>query len=107
MANKSWTRISLIWLPVVLGAISASLMLAQGGYGGGHGPFDGLIVTLMLPAILLVQIMPLPEWALRNDFLLVVLIPTLVNASAACVIDRLLPWRRRTRRNNPIAGAQR
>ena len=99
MASGWWRRVSLVWLPVVLGVIAALLMLAQGGYGGGHGSFDGLVITLMLPAVLLVQALPLPAWALRNDFILIVVLPALVNACVAYGIDRLLPWRRRVRRD--------
>ena len=99
MASGWWKRISLVWLPAVLGAIAALLMLVQGGYGGGHGSFDGLVITLMLPAVLLVQFLPLPTWALRNDFILIVVLPALVNSCAAYGIDRLLPWRRRWRRD--------
>lgn len=46
------------------------LFFTQGGFGGGHGNFDGLIVILGLPSIYLVQMVFLPEWVLYFDLLL-------------------------------------
>ena len=57
-------RMPLVVVPVLAGLVSTVLFSIQGGFGGGHGKFDGLIVALGLPSIYLVQIAPLREWVL-------------------------------------------
>jgi hypothetical protein len=69
----------LVALPPLAGLIATALFLLQGGFGGGHGRFDGLIVTLMLPSIYLIQVIPLPGWILHYDLAYTVALPTLVN----------------------------
>jgi hypothetical protein len=62
------------------------LFFVQGGFGGGHGKFDGLIVALGLPSIYLVQIAPLPEWVLYFALTYTVILPTVMNRIS---VDRL------------------
>lgn len=66
------------FLPIVTGAISTALFIAQGGFGGGHSKLDFLIVILGLPSILLNLVLP-SRFSLP-DILLIVWIPALVNS---------------------------
>lgn len=94
-----WNDLKSEWpyIPIVLGTFATVLFLMQGGFGGGHGKFDGLIVVLMLPAIAIVEGAPLPESIIRFDYLLIIAIPTLVNLMVLWLIRRVLMRRRRPR----------
>ena len=67
-------------IPIVCGAMSTIVFLTQGGFGGGHGDFDFLIGLLGLPSILVMEVLPLPDLVLKNDILLVVWLPAILNA---------------------------
>lgn len=71
-----YIRKALIFVPIAAGVISTILFLVQGGFGGGHSPLDFLIVALGFPSILL----PIPSSMAIPDILLVVWIPSLLNA---------------------------
>ena len=84
------------WLPVVplvAAALATVLFALQHGFGGGHGAFDQTIGLLALPGILLIDQLPLPNTT--PDFLLVVLLPAVLNAllwlGLALTLRRLLP----------------
>jgi hypothetical protein len=77
--SRHLRRMPLIVVPGLAGLVATVLFLIQGGFGGGHGNFDGLIVTLMLPSVYLVQIIPLPKWVLYFDLSYTVIAPTLMN----------------------------
>jgi hypothetical protein len=68
-------------LPVVGGGVASILFLAQGGFGGGHGNYDGLIIVLCLPSVLMSEaIAPLlPKFIRSHDFFLIIVFPTLIN----------------------------
>ncbi len=72
-------RMPLLAIPLLAGVVSTVLFFTQGGFGGGHGKFDGSIIPLMLPSIYLVQVIPLPHWMLYFDLMYTVIFPTLVN----------------------------
>ena len=65
--------------PIVAAAIATILFVMQGGTGGVHGTFDGLIGFLMLPSLLLFVVIPLPDSILRHDYLFIIVLPMLVN----------------------------
>ena len=69
----------ILLVPIVAAAISTILFVIQGGAGGGHGAFDGLIGILMLPSVLLFVVVPLPDVVLRHDYLFLIALPMLVN----------------------------
>lgn len=77
--------------------LSMGLFVAQGGLAGGHGKFDWLILTLMLPAVLLVEVVPLPAWVLHYDFMYTIALATVLNTVLIMLLGRLLSWIR-TRR---------
>jgi hypothetical protein len=66
-------------IPVVAGTISTILFFIQGGFGGGHRPFDFVITTLGFPSILLIRAVPLPDSVSIPDILFVIWIPALMN----------------------------
>lgn len=65
-------------IPIMAGVISTILFLAQGGFGGGHSKLDFVIEILGLPSILLNLV--LPASFTLPDILLIVWLPTLINA---------------------------
>jgi hypothetical protein len=67
-------------IPLICGLFSTIVFYTQGGFGGGHGDFDFLIGILGLPSILLMETVPLPALVLKNDILLVVWLPAILNA---------------------------
>jgi hypothetical protein len=77
-------------IPVVTGTISTILLLIQGGFGGGHGPFDSVITTLGFPSILLIRLLPLPDSAGIPDIFLVIWIPALINIVGFFLLGTLL-----------------
>jgi len=81
-------KLGLPFLPLVAGAISTSLFIAQGGFGGGHSILDFVIVVLGLPSILLNLI--LPRLISLPDILLIVWIPALVNSLLFFALGRTL-----------------
>ena len=83
-------RMPLLALPLLAGVVSTILFFVQGGFGGGHGRFDGYIVTLMLPSIYLIQVIPLPLWMLYFDLTYTVIFPTLVNTGLVWLAYKLV-----------------
>jgi hypothetical protein len=83
-------RSPLIVVPFLTGLVSTVLFFSQGGFGGGHGKFDGVIVTLMLPSIYLVQVIPLPRWVLYFDLNYTVVFPMLLNAGLVWLAYRVV-----------------
>jgi hypothetical protein len=81
------------YLPIVAGTLATFFFFLQGGFGGGHGRFDGLIVVLMLPAIALLEVVPMPEAIVRFEYIFLIAIPTLINVGVLCLIDHLTTFR--------------
>jgi len=79
LSLSGW-RTTLVIAPLLTALDSTVLFFVQGGAEGGHGKFDGLIVTLGLPSIDLVQIVPLPEWVLYFALTYTVILPTVMNS---------------------------
>lgn len=86
---------TLTLLPIVAGAISTILYLAQGGFAGGHYRLDSVIVLLGLPSILLLDLL-LPVSISLPDILLIVWLPALMNAPLFYVFARVLSSLRKT-----------
>ncbi|HEY0158467.1 MAG TPA: hypothetical protein VGF28_14385 [Thermoanaerobaculia bacterium] len=73
-----------------LGAISATCFLVQGSFGAGHGgTLDRVIFISALPWSLV-------PWPVRSDFVSLVLLPVVLNASIVAGLRALM--RRRQRR---------
>jgi hypothetical protein len=70
------------WALIPFGAatVASIVMLVQGGFGAGHLPLDWLVGLLGFPSVLLLDNVPLPEFLLISDFLLVVWFPAIINA---------------------------
>ncbi len=69
-----------LWLPavpIVAAICGTALFILQHGFGAGHGRFDQALGVLALPGILLIE--PLGFSENVPDFLLVVLIPAVLN----------------------------
>ena len=83
-------------VPIVCASCASVLLMAVGGFGGGHGRFDGQIYLLGLPAIAVLDSLPIPQFLERSDLLLIICYPALLNlvfvwGPLACV---LLLWAR-------------
>ena len=66
-------------VPLICGLAATAMFVMQGGFGGGHGPYDSFIGILGLPSILLMERLPLPDLILEYDILVVVWIPVFAN----------------------------
>lgn len=86
---------TLTLVPIVAGAISTVLFLAQGGFGGGHSRLDFVIEILGLPAILVNLV--LPASLSLPDILMIVWIPALVNALLFFLFGRVLSSSRKSK----------
>ena len=64
-------------VPIVAAALATVLFLLQHGFGAGHGRFDQALGVLALPGILVLMYLPIPERI--PDFVLVILLPAVVN----------------------------
>src|SRR5215470_18032887 len=73
LSLSGW-RTTLVIAPLLTALDSTLLFFVQGGSEGGHGKFDGLIVTLGLPSIDLVQ-----KWVLYFALTYTVILPTVMN----------------------------
>ena len=69
----------LVWIPIIAAVVATVLLVAQGGFGAGHGAFDRAIWILGLPASLLVEWVPAPRVVERHDLLLMVWWPAIWN----------------------------
>ena len=86
---------TLAFVPIVAGAISTVLFLAQGGFGGGHSRLDFVIVILGLPTILVNLV--LPASLSLPDILMIVWIPALMNALLFFLFGRVLSSSRKSK----------
>lgn len=86
---------TLTLVPIVAGAISTVLFLAQGGFGGGHSRLDFVIEILGLPAILVNLV--LPASLSLPDILMIVWIPALMNALLFFLFGRVLSSLRKSK----------
>lgn len=66
----------LMLLPLAEAIVAGILFAWQGGFGGGHRRFDFTLGLLLLPGILLVMQLPLPE---RMPDIFIILLPALLN----------------------------
>jgi hypothetical protein len=71
-------RIPLILLSVpIIEAITAGVLFAlQRGFGGGHGDLDFAIGILLLPGLLFIMALPLPE---STPDIFIILLPAFLN----------------------------
>ncbi len=84
------------------GIVAAILYVWQGGFGMGHGRFDGVIQLLTFPGFWTFPIFFLLPQSLAGsklvDFCAVIVLPTLVNIQIAVGLQRLVT-RWNSRRN--------
>lgn len=80
----------MVAIPLLAGLTASLLFLAQGGFGGGHGKFDGLIVVLGLPTVLMSESAPLPNFITRHDFFLIVALPTVMNTLLFFLVAQII-----------------
>jgi len=80
MTSKS---VRVAYVLAVSVAIAAIVMYSlQGGFGGGHGPFDLPIFILGLPWDWMISEIPdqsWPDWMRHSDFTWLIFIPSLMN----------------------------
>lgn len=80
--------------PLVEGLVASVLFFIQGGFGGGHGKFDSLIVILGLPTVLMTEAAPLPRFIVGRDILFIVWLPALMNALLFFLVAQIIGgWR--------------
>ncbi len=87
----------LIYVPLLLSLFATAFFLLQGGFGGGHGDYDGVILTLMFPGILIVVSLSLPAEVLHYDYLLLIAMPGLLKTAMMWLIRKLLLRLRKSR----------
>jgi hypothetical protein len=77
LVMTSAARIALVLpaIPLTCGLLATAVYPLQGGFGGGHGSFDGVIVLLGLPCSLLVPGLP----AFGHDLVDLIWVPTVMN----------------------------
>jgi hypothetical protein len=95
-------RLWLLAVPIAAGMVATILFLAQGGFGGGHGRYDGAIIALTLPTVLLFAIVPLPSWISQYDYLAIIALPMLANIGLVWVLIGLISWISGGRRDAPV-----
>ena len=66
-------------IPAVLFVVSAICFLGQGGFGGGHAPYDFIIGCCGIPFILFLEDIPLNTFLETHDFALIVIVPSIAN----------------------------
>ena len=78
---------------LALAAVASALFVVQGGFGRGDGRFDQLIGILGLPWMLILVVVPWPESLWLGDYMMIVLLPLVLNL--CCVLGLWLVLRRR------------
>jgi|HubBroStandDraft_4_1064222.scaffolds.fasta_scaffold22788_2 hypothetical protein len=86
------TKIALLAVTAVA-AVSSSLLLKQGGFGGGQGDFDKAISVLGLPWASL----PWPGFLARHDFVWLIALPFSLNVTTVLIVTGLVKARRGAR----------
>jgi hypothetical protein len=81
---------TLVVVVLALFAASSILFAAQGGFGAGHGRFDQALFFLGLPWLLI----PWPESLWVSDYVMIVLLPLVLNLAVVLVLWALLTRRR-------------
>jgi hypothetical protein len=80
----------ILWVAVFgVAMLAAVLCLVQGGFGGGHGPWDRALMILGLPWNLL----PWPDSVVNRPLIWLVLIPFFFNGVIVCIATYLLRGR--------------
>ena len=74
--------------------LAAVLFVAQGGFGGGHGPFDLMIFVLGVPWTLILLLLPWTEALWVSDYVMLVLVPLGLNLLFAAVLGVVLARRK-------------
>jgi hypothetical protein len=88
MGNKT----KAVLLIVALDAIFASaLFLSQGGFGGGHGGFDGAIAIMGLPWVAV----PWPDLLVKHDLVWLVGVPFVLNIVSVLLLASIIRATRR------------
>lgn len=98
MAQK-WTRWRLLVIGALVGvlgvaAVASALFAAQGGFGRGHERFDQALFVLGVPWTLILAVVPWTESLWVGDFVMIVLLPFVLNLVAVLVLWALLTRRR-------------
>ena len=83
--------VKLLWLlPPGIAFISGSIYFIQGGFGGGHGAYDRLLVFLGLPW----SLFPLPGLFSRSDLIGLIILPFVFNSLLVTLLNL---WFRKVR----------
>jgi len=85
---------ALVVVVLALFAASSILFATQGGFGAGHGRFDFALFLLGLPWMLILVMIPWPESLWLGDYVMVVLVPFVLNLAVVLVLWALLKRKR-------------
>ena len=85
------TKIALLAVAAVA-VVSTALFLKQGGFGGGHGDFDKVILVLGFPWAAL----PWRGFLARHDFAWLVALPCVLNVITVMVVSAVVRACRRS-----------
>jgi hypothetical protein len=72
-----------ILIVTAIAVVATGLLVAQGGFGGGHGSFDQVLFVLSLPW----SMVPWPEPFTTNDFTWLVVLPFFLNLAVVAVLS--------------------
>lgn len=92
--SRNFVVLAILVGVVVLAAVASILFVAQGGFGAGHGRFDQLIGILGLPWMAVLIVIPWPESLWIGDYVMIVLLPLVLNLVVVLVLWMVLRWRR-------------
>jgi hypothetical protein len=79
-------------IPLISGSIATILFLMQGGFGGGHLPYDRLIGYFALPSVLLFENFGVPTFAAHHDIVLLVWGPAVLNSLMLWLLTRVIEF---------------
>ena len=75
---------------ILISFASSLLFRINGGFGGGHGPYDTPIFILALPWVFVANLLPESAMAKTSDFVLFVIVPALFNLGSSAVLAAFL-----------------
>jgi hypothetical protein len=79
---------------LALAAVASALFAAQGGFGAGHGRFDQALFFFGLPWLWVLELIPWSESLWLGDYVMIVLLPFVLNLVVVLVLWALLKRRR-------------
>jgi hypothetical protein len=90
MKAPARTALGCATIPLACALVSTAAFLLQGGFGGGHGKLDWLVVFPQMPTALLTSAAPFAFPPFDSDLILLVLMPAAINVAVAAAVGFLI-----------------